>query len=294
MFYTRSILSKKEGYPLFLPSPSNDLPTAARRTGTQIGDVGVLAQDGSFDPIFNILLPREATANRFGVPLGFQQLVLRPDDIRVYVPCYPAGYAISNVIVEKKHVDVGASLESSLRLLPIGAGAVVEVSTNSDQLALLLLPDGASSWDARSEKDFHEYAVKHGRSWYEFVNGDLRRMVRNGGIYLITGVTKSTSWCIAAVDNSSGGGKVALKLKAAQIAGAGASYTWEWENASSSVHSGPHRNPGEESWRDDQTVFIRGFKVALNSLTKTTKVLSIVRSRESEILKTTLPLFLSL
>ncbi|KAJ7498018.1 hypothetical protein B0H11DRAFT_2226183 [Mycena galericulata] len=276
MLYTRSILSKKEGYPL------------QKNWDRKIGDVGVLVQDGSFDPIFNILLPREATANRFGVPLGFQQLLLRSDDIRVYVPCYPAGYAISNVIVEKKHVDVGASLESSLLLL-IGAGAVVEVSTNSDQLALLLLPDGASSWDARSEKDFHEYAVKHGRSWYEFVNGDLRRMVRNGGIYLITGVTKSTSRRIAA--NSSGGGKVALKLKAAQIAGAGASYTWEWENASSPVHSGPHHNPGEESWRDDQTVFIRGFKVALNSLTKTTKVLSIVRSRESEILKTTLPLF---
>jgi hypothetical protein len=31
------------------------------------------------------------------------------------------------------------------------------------------------------------------------------------------------------------------------------------------LKSGPHRRPGEESWRDDQTLFIRGFKVAVRS-----------------------------
>ncbi|KAJ7925492.1 hypothetical protein B0H13DRAFT_1466660, partial [Mycena leptocephala] len=199
--YTRAILSKGEGYPLFLPPPSDDLPESARRTGTEIGDVGVVTQDGSFDPIFNILCAANDRANRFGVPPGFIQVVLPPDDIRMQVPCYPPGYVISNTSVKRRHLEVEASLENN-------------VSTNVNELGLVIFPDGASSWDARSMQIFHDYALKHGRSWYAWVNGDLRRTIRNGSLYLVTGATKSTSWCIAAGNNSSGDRKVSLKLKA--------------------------------------------------------------------------------
>lgn len=156
-----------------------------------------------------------------------------------------------------------------------------------NELGLVIFPDGASSWDARSMQIFHDYALKHGRSWYAWVNGDLRRTIRNGSLYLVTGATKSTSWCIAAGNNSSGDRKVSLKLKAGQVGGAAMSYTWEWENASFFVHSGPDRPPGEESWRNNQTVFFRGFKVVLPALSKSTKVLSVRDANKSQILKTT-------
>jgi hypothetical protein len=145
--------------------------------------------------------------------------------------------------------------------------------TNSKQAALLYLPDGASSWDLRRVQIFRDHALKHRHNWYKFVKNDLEREIGSGGLILITGVTKSTSWCIATVDNSSGGGKVSLKLKAAQVAGGG-SYKWEWENASSSMYSGPHRSSGEEPWQEDQTLFLRGFQI-IPSLFTTPKVVPI-------------------
>jgi hypothetical protein len=149
--------------------------------------------------------------------------------------------------------------------LPLGAGAIVEVSTNSKQTGLLLLPDGASRWDLRWQQRFRDYALKHAHNWYAFVNGSLERMVGNGDLYLVTGVTKSTSWSVAAVENHLGEGKILLKLKAAQISNAGATCAWEWESGGSSVNSGPQRRAGEEEWRDNQTVFLRGFKVAVRT-----------------------------
>jgi hypothetical protein len=169
--------------------------------------------------------------------------------------------------------------------VPFGAGAVVEVSTNSKQTGLLLLPDGASRWDLRRLQLFRDYALRHAHNWYAFVNGILQRMVGNGDLYLVTGVTKSTSWSVAAVENHSGDRQISLKLKAAQIGNAGATWTWEWESGGSSVNSGPRRRPGEVSWRDNQTVFLRGFKVALRStpLRKAPKIRSIVNSKWPDI-----------
>ncbi|KAJ7854987.1 hypothetical protein B0H14DRAFT_748812 [Mycena olivaceomarginata] len=90
----------------------------------------------------------------------------------------------------------------------------------------------ASSRDARSIQIFNDYALKYGRSWYEWINGVLRRKVGNGGLYLVTGVTKSTSWCVVAGKNSSSDRTVSLKLKAPPVGVAAASYTWELENTS--------------------------------------------------------------
>jgi hypothetical protein len=139
------------------------------------------------------------------------------------------------------------------------------VSTNSKETGLLLLPDGASSWDLRPLQVFRDYALENAEKWYEFVNGTCRRMVGDGDLYLVTGVTKSTSWGVAALKNHSGEGQISLKLKAALVGNAGATYSWKWESGGSSVNSGPWREPGEEEWRDNQTVFLRGFKVMLRS-----------------------------
>ncbi|KAJ7483196.1 hypothetical protein FB451DRAFT_101857 [Mycena latifolia] len=154
-------------------------------------------------------------------------------------------------------------------------------------MASLLLPDGASRWDLRSEHLFRDYALKHAQSWYAFVNGDLERMLGNGDLYLVTGVTKATSWGVAAIENQSSDGKLSLKLEAAQV-GNGGTPTWEWESASSSVDSGPRRREGEESWGDNQTVFLRGFKVALrvSPLKRAPKLISLGSSKWADISST--------
>ncbi|KAJ7483236.1 hypothetical protein FB451DRAFT_1029502 [Mycena latifolia] len=278
--YSRLLHPKGQGCPLFHPQPFSDLPRAAREIGTRIGDVGIVTPNGAFDPIFNIL--DRAEDSRSGVPRGFEQVRLRHDAIAEQILYHPPGSDISNTTINKKRLDVDIGLENVQVFVPAGVGVVVEVSTSSKETAPLLLPDGASRWDLRPLQIFRDYALKHAQSWYEFVNGDLRRMVGNGDLYLLTGVTKSTSWSLAAVENQSSSGNVSLKLKAMHVATAGARCAWEWESASSSVNSGPRRRlPGEELWRDNQTVFVRGFKVSLRTtpLKRYPKLLSVVNSK---------------
>jgi hypothetical protein len=81
---------------------------------------------------------------------------------------------------------------------------------------------------------------------------------------------------------------VSLKLKATPVGVTAASYAWEFENSSFSAHSGPHHLPGEESWRDNQTVFFRGYKImAPQAPLLKPRVLWISDKNKSKILKTT-------
>jgi hypothetical protein len=75
-------------------------------------------------------------------------------------------------------------------------------------------------------------------------------------------------------------------LKAAQVGAVQTSYIWEWESASSFAASGPRRPPEEQSWGENQTVFLRDYKVAFWSipLKKSAKAISIVDSKPSKIL----------
>jgi hypothetical protein len=93
--YSVALMPNGYGYPLFLPSPPDDVLTRWRG-GTQVGDVGVLCRDGSFDPIFNICRERGHPANPFGVPSDFVPLSLGPDDIHTEALFHPPGAVISN------------------------------------------------------------------------------------------------------------------------------------------------------------------------------------------------------
>ncbi|KAJ7715884.1 hypothetical protein B0H16DRAFT_1251033, partial [Mycena metata] len=195
--YTRLLLPKRHGYPLFHPQPFDDLPLESRHIGTEIGDVGVVTADGSFDVIFNVCRSANDPVNRFGVPEGFEQVQLGLGDVAPRALYHRPGSDVSNTTINKRRLDVDA-------------GAVVEISTSSKETAVLLLPDGASRTDLRRKKKFRDYALKHAQRWYAFVNGDLERMVNNGDLYLVTGTDKSSSWSVAAVENHSEDCKVSL------------------------------------------------------------------------------------
>ncbi|KAJ7148441.1 hypothetical protein C8R43DRAFT_888910 [Mycena crocata] len=223
--FARCLFAKGHRFPLFHLKPFDNVPELARQSGTQIGDVGFVTQDGSFDTCFNILLDANDPANRFGVSAGFKPVALPHDNIRMRERQHPPGAILSNKTVNKGGTKVEASLEADVQvhhsvllnssLFPIGVGAAVEISAHSKQTGLLILLNGASSWDTHSQQILSDYAVKHAQSWYVFVNGPLHRMIGNDGLYLISGVTKSTSWCIASLEDSSGGGQVSLRLKGA-------------------------------------------------------------------------------
>jgi hypothetical protein len=97
--YSRLLLPKRLGFPLFNPEPYPNEPS----DGIQIGDVGTLTKEGSFDFCFNVLSPADSRRNRLGVPPDFQPLVLPPDAITV--SRLPVGYSISNATVAFQYPD---------------------------------------------------------------------------------------------------------------------------------------------------------------------------------------------
>ncbi|KAJ6595617.1 hypothetical protein DFH09DRAFT_1135118 [Mycena vulgaris] len=285
--YARLLLPTCNGYPLFRPQPFDDLPAESKKRGTEIGDVGIVTSDGAFDVIFNICRAADDPCNRFGVPDDFEQVHLGPGDVELSSHYHELGSDVSNTMISKRRLDLDAGTESNV-FLPLGAGAVVEISTSSKETAVLLLPDGAARADLRPKKRFRDYALKHAQRWYAFVNGDrLERMIGNGELYLVTGVDKTASWSVAAVENHAENCKISLKLKATQVGVAGAACAWEWERASASMHSGPRGLLDSDDPRtQNQTVFLRGFKVAIGKppLNRSAKAVHIMDSTPTAIL----------
>ncbi|KAF8196277.1 hypothetical protein K438DRAFT_2016830 [Mycena galopus ATCC 62051] len=255
--YSRLLLPTGHGYPLFHPQPFDDLPLESRQVGTEIGDVGVVTSDGSFDPIFNICRAADDPLNRFGVPEGFERVNLCPKDITLRELYHLPGSNVSTDRVGAHRANTGGSDVSFQR----EARGAMEIVNPSKEAAILQLPDGALRTDLRNFTEFRDCALKNAHHWYEFVNSDLERIVENGDLYLVTGTDKASSWSVAAVEyRFEDHGSIASEVEPA-----GRSHLWESQLANPVVHSGPRRHAGEELWGNNQTVFLRGFKVAIRS-----------------------------
>lgn len=177
-----------------------------------------------------------------------------------------------------------------ISFLPVGVGASVTFSSTSKEGAVLALPNGASALDLRPTDRLKEYALKHGASWYEFVNGTLRRGIPNGSLYFVTGCDKTSSWGVASVSNISTEGEVALTFKNTQLGGGSASFEWQWETCSpAAVRTGPELAEGERNPPQNQCVFLRGYKVAVREnpvakLMGPVKASFVVNSKPEDIL----------
>ena len=83
--YVKAMLPLRQGYPLSVPQPISSLPVVKRRVGTIIGDVGTIRDDGSFDYLFNPLLPTTDPKNPRDLPTAFNDVsppVARTSQVR--------------------------------------------------------------------------------------------------------------------------------------------------------------------------------------------------------------------
>jgi len=95
--YARHLLLKKRGFPLWIPGPNNNLPTAYRRIGINIGDVGIITQSGAFSFLFNICQASDSPINPRILPEQFCTLSpsIDPVDILEWNEFEPGSYLAS-------------------------------------------------------------------------------------------------------------------------------------------------------------------------------------------------------
>lgn len=105
--YSRLLLPKGHGCPIWCPAPTDSLPLAYRETGVRIGHVGRVIPDGGFDPLLNICAEERDPINFDGVPDCFEPLPLEPKDVAVMNQYHHCGSHICSESLLRKHSGIG-------------------------------------------------------------------------------------------------------------------------------------------------------------------------------------------
>ena len=88
--YTKRLLTKGHGYPLWRPDLDENLPEENKTEGIRIGDLGLI-MDGEFSYLFNICAPAEHDINCGRTPSEFQHLDL--------------GFEAGGIRIGKKYIE---------------------------------------------------------------------------------------------------------------------------------------------------------------------------------------------
>ncbi|KAK0493315.1 hypothetical protein EDD18DRAFT_1464838 [Armillaria luteobubalina] len=277
--YTKLLLSRGHGYPLWIPEPDYSLSSAYVERGICVGDVGIIRSDGGFDFIFNAFLEADNPVNACQVPPNFSPLRTESDSndnpIHIMRLQHP-----KNSFVTSPHVSVTSmTLEAPTELPPVaGGGAEFEFSTSKDQAAFLMLPQGATRFDIKNLLSMRNYALEHAREWYEYINGpNLGREVPNGTLYFVTGCDKTTAWESAAISKPSDLSKFSTEFLVGGLT--------EGRMASSSSWStNGWTNSTDAPQPENQAVFIRGFTISVREKSRIKRMLpGWLRRRVSQL-----------
>ncbi|KIL58032.1 hypothetical protein M378DRAFT_61149, partial [Amanita muscaria Koide BX008] len=158
--YTRSMLECMVGYPLYEPEPFTDLSTKYLNEGVNVGDVGYVTGDGTFDFLFNICPSQNSSINPSNLPNGFS-------------------------LETPEH-------SKTRKMRPLSRDTCFFPPTG----AILVLPEGAIEHRAMYTGQFEDLAKRHGVEWYDYAK-TRGRSISNGSLYLVTSFTKCTQWGIA-------------------------------------------------------------------------------------------------
>ncbi|KIL65354.1 hypothetical protein M378DRAFT_54537, partial [Amanita muscaria Koide BX008] len=171
--YTRSMLECMVGYPLYEPEPfSQHSKESYSRNGVNIGDVGFIREDGSFDFLFNICPPHNDVIN----PPNLPDLLCpsnRHNNGVLGLP-FQSFECISSYLLRRSGEYICEGSE----------GAILE------------LPEGAIQDEAINRGLFAALAKLHGVQWYKYTVTQGRD-ISNGSLYLVTSFTKCGHWGIA-------------------------------------------------------------------------------------------------
>ncbi|KAJ7600053.1 hypothetical protein C8J56DRAFT_4766 [Mycena floridula] len=259
--YARNLLSLGHGYPLPYPQPSDDLPRTLPirwQTGVCIGDVGVLTKEGCFDYLFNIHASADDPVNGYGVPENFVPLPESRRGLCELKRYHTKGILLSSAgtVGRKIRLDVGTAM-------PFAEGSLGwEISSSRSEGAVLALRDGADRYDHRNLDQLREYAEKNAVAWYKHAQQEFGSSILNGSLYLVSGCDKSRSCQLAAFEQPHRQkAEISFRFAVAGAASGGLSLAHA---------TARHRSLDTRHFMSSNkklTPFIRGFKIALRTIT---------------------------
>ncbi|KAM6501690.1 hypothetical protein JOM56_001667 [Amanita muscaria] len=226
--YTRSMLECMVGYPLYEPEPFSELSVEYPRNGVNIGDVGFVAEDGTFDFLFNICPPQNSSINPSNLPAGFSLEITEHSKTRKMRP-----------LLRKTHLAPPTVTRTT-------SG---EYICSESEGAILELPEGAIQAGPIDPGLFADLAKRHGVEWYEYTK-TRRRGISNGSLYLVTSFTKCTQWGIALFDRPCNQGE-GLTFVTSPLG---------WETSGCFITKVADTNQGDTP---NQCVFLRGYKIMI-------------------------------
>ncbi len=118
--YTKLLLARGHGYPLWIPEPDYTLPPEYIDKGISVGDVVMIRDDGGFDFLFNIFLEADHPVNRDRVPPRFEPL--RVSDVNPTRTIY---------LQHGRRSSVTSSLVTTLSIAAGGSATIPFVPNNS-------------------------------------------------------------------------------------------------------------------------------------------------------------------
>ncbi|KAJ7512825.1 hypothetical protein B0H11DRAFT_2213384 [Mycena galericulata] len=189
------------------------------------------------------------------VPDGFATFPLPSRDISRRRSYHNPGSIIASARVTDKAVSAGASSVVS-PTFPVTVGSTTTFNLQSQECAILVLPDGATRERLLTVQKFRKHVAKCAPQWYALASD---RLSPSESLFVVTGCDKATSWGIATASTTSG--EISTSLKFAVTGAAEGSITprYEWKDfGSATVRTS--RNHGL-SRTENQCVFIKGFFV---------------------------------
>jgi len=209
-----------------------------------VGDVGIIADDGGFDFMFNICLPRGHPINPDDLPDDFVPLdpPLRPTDIRGHREFKKNHHLASTSVSLRGDCHSYVYYSDLLPVMNLSRSLIhrsgLSFQTSAEAGAVVTMPQGAYSEKLGNVPRFKKYISAHAESWYKYVNGACGREAKNGDVRLVIGTDKASTWGMAAFSNLIEESEFQLRFKAIEKSSLGYTYGWEYSGMAE-VRAGP-------------------------------------------------------
>ncbi|KAK0470914.1 hypothetical protein IW261DRAFT_1425595 [Armillaria novae-zelandiae] len=211
--YVPLLLPQGYGYPLWLPGPLENLPSDCIRDGTQIGDLGYLADDGGFVYLFNVGKDASDPVNLHRTPPDFTPLpgIHERTNTQLRSHKHQKNSRLEAFSKEKKQISGDISAEALIGPATPGASLCMQFTSSSTQAVCLALPDGGEQSKYEYPEVLEQYAMEHAHSWYKHFNGQGRQIRNVIGLLAVVrniGGTLHYNWELSRVLRLKNPGKI--------------------------------------------------------------------------------------